>query len=92
MEKGLDKDESKQIGLIAQEVEMILPDLVDTDDKGFKSVEYSKLVSVLIEAIKSQQLMIDELKAQNHALNSNQEKIFTELDIINKTLNQQTEK
>lgn len=51
-----------QIGFIAQEVEKVLPELVVTDAKGFKAVEYQNLVPVLVEAIKRQQAEIDELK------------------------------
>ena len=50
------------IGLIAQEVEQVLPELVSTDDEGYKSVAYSNMVGVLIEAIKEQQAQIDELR------------------------------
>jgi hypothetical protein len=52
--------EGKQVGLIAQEVEAVMPELV-ADGGGGKSVEYPNLVAVLIEAVK-------ELKAQNDAL------------------------
>lgn len=60
------------IGVIAQEVEAILPEVVlttqerkpgATESREIKSVDYSKMVSVLIEAIKEQQSEIDELKA-----------------------------
>ena len=64
-------DDKKQIGVIAQEVETILPELVSTDNNGYKAVDYSKLTPVLIEAMKEQQAIIesqqkeiDELKAQ----------------------------
>jgi phage-related tail fiber protein len=50
------------IGLIAQEVEEVLPELVTTDEDGYKSVAYSNMVGVLIEAIKDQQAQIDELR------------------------------
>ena len=63
--------ETKQIGVIAQEVEEVVPEVVATDKKGFKSVDYSKLVPVLIEAVKEQQAEIDELKsvkAENEAM------------------------
>ena len=50
------------IGLIAQEVEDVLPELVTTDEDGYKSVAYSNMVGVLIEAIKDQQAQIDELR------------------------------
>ena len=52
----------KQIGFIAQEVERSLPELVDTDDKGYKTIAYTKLIPILVEAIKSQQRQIDALK------------------------------
>ena len=55
---------NSEIGVIAQEVEEVLPDLVNTNDEGIKSVKYGNIVAVLIEAIKEQQEQIDELKAQ----------------------------
>lgn len=45
-------EEGRDIGVIAQEVEAIFPELVKTDKQGYKSVEYSHLVPILIEAIK----------------------------------------
>lgn len=56
----------RHIGLIAQEVEPHLPELVSTttSPESFKSVRYSNTVAVLIEAIKEQQKQIDELKKQ----------------------------
>ncbi len=53
-----------EIGVIAQEVEEVLPELVNTNDNGIKSVKYGNIVAVLIEAIKEQQEQINELKAQ----------------------------
>ena len=53
-----------EIGVIAQEVEAVLPDVVSTNDEGIKSVKYGNMVAVLIEAIKEQQVQIDELKSQ----------------------------
>ncbi|RZK48088.1 MAG: tail fiber domain-containing protein, partial [Hymenobacter sp.] len=50
-----------QVGVIAQEVESIYPELVSTDKDGYKAVNYAQLTPVLIEAIK-------ELKAENDAL------------------------
>ena len=49
-----------QMGLIAQEVEQVVPEVVRTDSAGYKSVEYSKLVALLIEAMKEQQKRINE--------------------------------
>lgn len=57
-----------QIGLVAQDVEKVYPELVNQNDAGIKSVEYGNLVAPLIEAIKAQQRQIDELKAEVAAL------------------------
>jgi hypothetical protein len=51
----------QEIGLIAQEVEKILPQVVGETDDGFKTVAYSNIVGLLIEAIKEQQETIKEL-------------------------------
>lgn len=61
-------DESKRgsavhIGLIAQEVQAVYPELVDANAKGELSVKYDKMIPVLVEAIKEQQAMIEELTA-----------------------------
>lgn len=56
------EDESRQVGIVAQEVEEILPEIVSTDPEGIKSVDYAKLTPLLIEAIKAQQKEIDELR------------------------------
>ena len=52
------------MGVIAQEVEAVLPELVAENSEGTKSVAYQKLTAVLIEAVKEQQKQIDELKAK----------------------------
>lgn len=58
-----------EIGVIAQEVEKIYPELVATDSEGYKSVQYSHLVPVLIEAIKEQQKQISSLQNTTKMLN-----------------------
>jgi hypothetical protein len=58
----------KSVGLIAQDVEKVYPELVHTSDNGIKSVEYGNLVAPLIEAIKEQQKEIDLLRAEVDAL------------------------
>jgi hypothetical protein len=52
------------LGVIAQDVEKVLPQLVDTRENGYKAVDYGKLTGLLIEAIKDQQKQIDELKSR----------------------------
>jgi hypothetical protein len=56
-------DDRKSVGVIAQEVEEVLPEAVHTSEDGMKSVAYGNMVGLLIEAIKEQQKQIDELKA-----------------------------
>ena len=50
------------IGIIAQEVEKVIPEVVDTNEKGIKSVSYDSIIALLIESIKEQQRQIDELR------------------------------
>jgi len=76
---GLLLPEGRQIGVIAQEVEKVFPELVITNDKGYKMVDYAKLTPILLEAIKeqkkqneSQQKDIDELKTLVNTLVANQ--------------------
>ena len=60
--QGLGKSEEKQYGLIAQNVEAVIPELVKEDKKGIKSVNYQALIPVLINATQEQQKQIDEQK------------------------------
>jgi len=52
------------VGVIAQDVEKVLPQLVKDRDNGYKGVDYDKIVGLLIESIKDQQKQIDELKSK----------------------------
>jgi hypothetical protein len=67
-DKGL--EEGLQYGLIAQELEAIIPELVKTEDnaEAWKSIEYSHLVPVLIEAIKELHTDLEEQKSENQSL------------------------
>ncbi|MEO6721821.1 MAG: tail fiber domain-containing protein [Ferruginibacter sp.] len=66
--KDKSKDSTKQIGFMAQELEMVFPDLVATNSNGIKSVSYTHIIPVLVESIKEQQAMIDQLKTENMQL------------------------
>jgi hypothetical protein len=58
-----DKSSINEPGLIAEEVNKILPNLVTKDTEGNPyGIQYTKLVAYLIEAVKDQQHQIDELK------------------------------
>lgn len=63
------KDQKKQIGVIAQEVEQVIPEVVADIPDGYKGVHYGNLVGLLIEAIKEQQKQIDELKEKLEKIN-----------------------
>lgn len=57
-------DNNEQIGLMAQEVMEVFPQLVKEDKTGYLAVNYQGMIPVLLEAIKEQQKSIDELKNQ----------------------------
>ena len=58
-----DKDNSRHVGLIAQEVEKVLPEVVMTasDEMETKSIAYGNIVGLLIEALKEQNKRIEDL-------------------------------
>jgi trimeric autotransporter adhesin len=60
------KTDDVDAGLIAQEVEEVLPNLVHEMGNGYKSIDYIKVIPYLVGAIKEQQKQIDEL---NNKLN-----------------------
>ena len=57
-------NEGHDVGVIAQEVEEVLPEVVTTRENGFKGVKYDKMVALLIEGMKEQQSQIEELKSE----------------------------
>jgi hypothetical protein len=56
------------VGVIAQEIEKILPEVVATKGDGIKAVKYDRIVALLIEAIKDQQGQIEVMKAEINKL------------------------
>ena len=58
------RDGKENIGVIAQEIEKILPEIVLTadDEMGTKSVDYSRITAVLIEAVKELSAKVKELE------------------------------
>ena len=64
-----EKDGVAGLGVIAQEVEAVIPEVVMTHNDGIKSVAYGNIVGVLIEAIKEQQLQINSLKEKIGEIN-----------------------
>jgi hypothetical protein len=60
--------DGRQIGLIAQEVEAVLPQVVSTGGDGYQTVDYAKLTALLIEVAKAQHARIDELQRRLEAV------------------------
>ena len=57
-------NQGQDVGVITQEVEEVLPEVVTTRDSGYKAVKYEKIVPLLIESIKELKQEIEELKKQ----------------------------
>jgi len=68
------------VGLIAEEVGEVVPEVVAYEEEGTdaQSVDYARLVAVLIEAVKEQQAEIDELRAALEALNAEVREVKSE--------------
>jgi len=73
-------DDKSQLGLIAQEVKEVFPELVMQDDNGYYSVDYVKLTPVLVEAVKELKAENDELRAKMSHLTSLVESILAQQD------------
>ena len=57
-------NEGHDIGLIAQDVEKVVPEIVMDREDGYKGIRYEKMVGLLIEGMKEQQKQIEELKSE----------------------------
>lgn len=79
--------DGRELGVIAQDIQKIFPEVVNTDDEGYLSVEYSHLVPVLIEAIKAQQLIIDEYKAKLDGTSDLLNALQAQLDLLQQDMN-----
>ncbi len=80
--------DKKQIGVLAQEVEKEFPELVRTGDDGYKSVDYSKLSPILIEAVKEQDMKI---KTQDERIKKLEEENQNLQAVINENKNLRNE-
>ena len=61
---GVHSHVGSDIGVIAQEIEEVLPDIVTTRDNGYKAVKYDKLVALLIESNKELNKKVEELQTK----------------------------
>jgi len=62
--KDIHSNKGNDIGVIAQEIEEVLPEITTTRDNGYKAVRYEKLTPFLISCIKDQQTQIESLQYQ----------------------------
>lgn len=60
----MEDKEKRHAGVIAQEVEIVLPEVVTEDDYGIKTVTYGNMVGLLIEAIKELTAKVNDLESQ----------------------------
>jgi hypothetical protein len=65
-----DNNDEFQIGLLAQEVQKVFPDLVIEDSKGILSVNYQALIPVLVNALKEIDANYNELEKELAKLES----------------------
>ncbi|WP_339815464.1 tail fiber domain-containing protein, partial [uncultured Imperialibacter sp.] len=75
-----DADTEIHFGVIAQEIEKLFPHMVKEDSRGYKSVNYTELIPVLIEAIKEQQKLIEKLMADLSDEKTTKEEMKAALD------------
>ena len=76
--------QARSFGLIAQDVEAVLPELVTTDAEGYKAVKYSQLPFYMLQAIK-------DLKAENDLLRSETERLKQQLQMQEERLRRMEE-
>jgi hypothetical protein len=75
-----------QIGLVAQEVEQVIPELVSTPENGYKSVDYTKLTAVLVEAVKELKTDNDNLRLENTSLREDVQSLKTDMEALKAVL------
>ena len=56
-------DHGTQLGFVAQEIKKVLPEVVSQDAQGYYSIAYSKVIPVLVEAIKDQENIMEQQQA-----------------------------
>jgi len=72
----------KNVGVIAQEIEKVLPELISEDDKGYKSVQYGNLAGFLVQVNKEQQVQSDAQEAKLEKLEKENENMQNEIKNI----------
>ena len=75
----------EQIGLIAQEVEKIFPEMVKTNTDGYKAVSYDRLSVLILGAVQELKIQNERLMHENTALEANQANILKRLEALEKS-------
>ncbi|MBL4752563.1 MAG: tail fiber domain-containing protein [Flavobacteriales bacterium] len=88
---ALTMSQEVELGVIAQEVEAVVPELVNTDIDGYKAVSYSKISALLIEALKEQQKIIQQQKEDLKDQESRIDVLEKRLSVVYSALNLQKE-
>ena len=83
-------NDKKQLGFIAQDIEKIFPELVLTDQDGYKSVDYVKITPILVKAVQEQQNEIKEQQSQIEELEKQTTAILKRLNSIDAGQNKST--
>ncbi|MBE0673732.1 MAG: tail fiber domain-containing protein [Bacteroidales bacterium] len=73
---------TRQVGLISQEVEVVLPGLVTEDEEGYKGIAYGRVSALLVEAIKEQQMLIEVQQAENQSMKAELQSLKTEIEAL----------
>jgi hypothetical protein len=79
----------RHFGLVAQEVEEVLPEVVGPGPDGEKALAYSELIPVLVEAIKQLQAESEELRAASQALRAENETLIQRLSVLERAQDMQ---
>jgi hypothetical protein len=66
---------NKSIGVIAQEIQKIIPEIVNTNENGIMSLSYDSIIGLLIEAIKEQQGSIVDMEKKINILLNNSDSL-----------------
>jgi len=66
--RKIEGDGRLEVGFIAQEVEEVLPEIVRTEQDGYKGIMYSRAVPVVVEAVKELENGLQKLRGENEAL------------------------
>ena len=71
------------LGFIAQEMEQVIPELVVENAEGYKSVDYSSMTAVLMEAMKEQQTIIEQQETRIADLEARLDELVQKLGVGN---------